>query len=58
MNHIYKVIWNKAKHCYTVVSEIAKSHSDSTKRVRMGTTAALMAVAALTVDWICYAGTG
>ena len=48
MNHIYKVIWNKAKHCYTVVSEIAKSHSDSTKRVRMGTTATLMAVAALT----------
>lgn len=48
MNHIYKVIWNKAKHCYTVVSEIAKSHSDSTKRVRMGTTAALMAVAVLT----------
>ena len=48
MNHIYKVIWNKAKHCYTVVSEIAKSHSDSTKRVRMGTTVALMAVAALT----------
>ena len=34
MNHIYKVIWNKAKHCYTVVSEIAKSHSDSNKRVR------------------------
>ena len=48
MNHIYKVIWNKAKNCYTVVSEIAKSHSDSTKRVRMGTTAALMAVAVLT----------
>lgn len=48
MNHIYKVIWNHAKHCYTVVSEIAKSHSDSTKRIRMGTTAALMAVAALT----------
>ena len=48
MNHIYKVIWNKAKHCYTVVSEIAKSHSDSTKRVCVGTTAALMAVAVLT----------
>lgn len=48
MNHIYKVIWNHAKHCYTVVSEIAKSHSDSTKRVRMGTTAALMTVAVLT----------
>ena len=48
MNHIYKVIWNKAKNCYTVVSEIAKSHSDSTKRVRVGTTAALMAAAVLT----------
>lgn len=34
MNHIYKVIWNHAKHCYTVVSEIAKSHSHSNKRVR------------------------
>lgn len=29
MNHIYKVIWNQAKHCYTVVSEIAKSHKNS-----------------------------
>lgn len=34
MNHIYKVIWNKAKHCYTVVSEITKSHSQSNKRGR------------------------
>ena len=34
MNHIYKVIWNHAKHCYTVVSEIAKNHSQSNKRVR------------------------
>lgn len=34
MNHIYKVIWNKAKHCYTVVSEITKNHSHSNKRVR------------------------
>lgn len=38
MNHIYKVIWNKAKHCYTVVSEITKSHSQSNKRVRSMTT--------------------
>lgn len=29
MNHIYKVIWNHAKHCYTVVSEIAKNHKNS-----------------------------
>ena len=34
MNHIYKVIWNHAKHCYTVVSEITKNHSQSNKRVR------------------------
>lgn len=48
MNHIYKVIWNKAKHCYTVVSEIAKNHSTNGKCVRTGTVAALLAVAALT----------
>ena len=34
MNHIYKIIWNNAKHCYTVVSEITKNHSHSNKRVR------------------------
>ena len=34
MNHIYKIIWNHAKHCYTVVSEITKNHSHSNKRVR------------------------
>lgn len=43
MNHIYKVIWNHAKHCYTVVSEITKNHSQSNKRVRSMT--AVVAVA-------------
>ena len=27
MNRVYKVIWSKAKHCYVVTSEIAKSHT-------------------------------
>ena len=27
MNKIFKVIWNKARNCYVVTSEIAKSHS-------------------------------
>lgn len=26
MNKIYKVIWNRVRHCYVVVSEIAKNH--------------------------------
>ena len=34
MNKIYKVVWNKARNCYVVVSEFAKSHSQSNKRVR------------------------
>ena len=29
MNKIFKVIWNKARNCYVVTSEIAKSHSKS-----------------------------
>ena len=44
MNHIYKVIWNHAKHCYAVVSEIAKNHSQSNKRVRTMTAAVAAAM--------------
>ena len=29
MNKIYKVIWSRAKHCYIVASEIAKSSGKS-----------------------------
>ena len=35
MNRVYKVIWNNVKHCYIVVSEIAKSRSKSvTKKIK------------------------
>ena len=37
MNHIYKVIWSRVKHCYVVVSEIAtnggKSRTVSEKKM-------------------------
>lgn len=42
MNHIYKVIWNKAKHCYTVVSEIAKNHSTSSVTKKKVSIAAIL----------------
>lgn len=29
MNNVYKVIWSKAKNCYVVASEIARSHTKS-----------------------------
>ena len=29
MNHIYKVIWSRVKHCYVVVSEIATNGGKS-----------------------------
>ena len=28
MNKIFKIIWSKARNCYVVVSELAKSHDD------------------------------
>ena len=34
MNKIYKVIWNKAKNCYVVTSELAKSHGKGNGRAR------------------------
>lgn len=42
MNHIYKVIWNKAKNCYTVVSEIAKNHSTSSVTKKKVSIAAIL----------------
>ena len=47
MNHIYKVIWNKAKHCYTVVSEIAKNHSTSSVTKKKVSIAAILAAGML-----------
>ena len=34
MNKIYRVIWNKVRNCYVVVSEIAKAHSKGGSTVR------------------------
>lgn len=30
MNKIFKVIYSKTRHCYVIVSELAKSHCKST----------------------------
>ena len=46
MNKIFKVIYNKTKHCYVVVSELAKSHcktaSSHTARSKTALTAAVL----------------
>ena len=44
MNRIYKVVWSKAKNCYTVVSEIAKRHGKG-NRARTCAAAFLAAIA-------------
>ena len=37
MNKIFKIIWSKARNCYVVVSELAKSHDDGhVRRSRSG----------------------
>lgn len=47
MNHIYKVIWNHAKNCYTVVSEIAKNHSTNSVTKKKVSIAAILAAGML-----------
>ena len=49
MNSIYKVIWSKAKNCYVVASEIAKSHTKSAsgQSVRRSALASLLALSLL-----------
>ncbi|WP_308590903.1 ESPR-type extended signal peptide-containing protein [uncultured Megasphaera sp.] len=34
MNRAYKVIWSKARHCYVVVSELAKSHGKTSTKAQ------------------------
>ena len=46
MNRIYKVVWSKAKNCYTVVSEIAKRHGKGNRALTCA--AAFLAAFALT----------
>ena len=49
MNRVYKVIWSKAKHCYVVTSEIARSVTKSASSARSAgrKEAAVLAMAAL-----------
>lgn len=52
MNKIFKVIWSKARNCYIVVSELAKSHDDGhVRRSRCGCArkAAVLAAFVLTM---------
>ncbi|MGN0947259.1 MAG: ESPR-type extended signal peptide-containing protein, partial [Megasphaera sp.] len=65
MNKIFKIIWSKARNCYVVVSELAKSHDDGhVRRSRSGCCrkAAVLAAFVLTTsllaapDWAQAAG--
>ena len=40
MNKVYKVVWSKAKHCYVVASELAKSRTKSPTSSAMNRTVA------------------
>ena len=58
MNNIYKVIWSKAKNCYVVASEIARSHTKSATGsgkiggvTRRSLLASLMALSLLCGGW-------
>lgn len=55
MNKIFKVIWSKARNCYVVVSELAKSHDDGhVRRSRSGCCrkAAVLAAFVLTTSLV------
>ena len=56
MNHIYKVVWSRARNCYMAVSEIAKGHSKSSGKEKSGKMIlASLAVAALAFGTTAYA---
>lgn len=58
MNHIYKVVWSRARNCYMAVSEIAKGHQKGSSRTKGALkTAVLGALAAVMVTTGGMAGT-
>ena len=55
MNKIFKVVWSKVKHCYVVVSEIAKNTTSGgarRSRVRKGALAAALVTAFLSSSFV------
>ena len=53
MNKIFKIIWSKARNCYVVVSELAKSHDDGhVRRSRSG----VCRKAAVLAAWVLTMG--
>ena len=54
MNRVYKVIWNKGKNCYSVVSEMAKTHGKSSGGRKKAVTA-VMVLSLLSAGGLTYA---
>ena len=50
MNKIYKVVWNNTLQCYTVVSELAKSHTknNASKVIKATVLSSILAVTSST----------
>ena len=56
MNNIYKVIWSKAKNCYVVASEIARSHTKSatgSEKIGGGTRRSILA-SLMALSLLCW----
>lgn len=56
MNKIFKVIYNKTKHCYVVVSELAKSHCKTAGSHTARSKTALTAAVLLALGAFSFAG--
>ncbi|MDU5371917.1 MAG: ESPR domain-containing protein [Negativicoccus succinicivorans] len=54
MNRVYKVIWNKGKNSYSVVSEIAKNHG-KVSSCRNKAVMAAMVLSLLSAGGLAYA---
>lgn len=56
MNKVYKLVWSKVRHCYVVVSELAKSHGkDKSMRSSIRRGAFLMFLGMLPMEMVSAA---
>lgn len=55
MNHVFKVVWSKTKHCYVVVSELAGMQGKKSRSEKRSVQRSSMSSSKVSAKWLCAA---
>lgn len=52
MNHVFKVVWSKTKHCYVVVSELAGMQGKKSRSEKRSVQRSSMSSSKVSAKWL------